>query len=486
MRDSKLVEMLGMFSKGEMKSFEKFVISPYFTAGRSVEGLFNILKKYHPEFDSANIEREKIFKKLFPREKYNEKKLKNITSSLIKLAEQFMVIDDLKKNPYEFELKLFDHYWKNENLKLFYSTLKSLEKKVDDLPFDHINAYYYKEKILGNKTGYFLKINRPDKGIPLIAETAEYNTLTFLVKFIKANNYKSRIPGTFKAGMDDVLIDTVWKNMDLDTIMADLREKKYSHLWLLELYYNVSRFSHDINDVDSFHKAREIYGKNKEKFSRSEKHFILGDFTAFCIRKFVSGSTDFFRIEFDIAKEFKDENVLIPDDSTALQLLQYRNIVLCAIKVKEYKWLEEFIRDCTPLLRPPYRESMKYFATAKLEFERGNYEKCLENASKVQYDMFTYKLDIKILLLMTYFELALFDQAESMMDTYRHYLKNNKEFSAKYLRKFNDFINIYSALFKAGSTGNPEDHGYLLKKVEDIKDLPARRWLIEKIKGLQK
>lgn len=44
MRDSKLVEMLGMFSKGEMKSFEKFVISPYFTAGRSVEGLFNILK----------------------------------------------------------------------------------------------------------------------------------------------------------------------------------------------------------------------------------------------------------------------------------------------------------------------------------------------------------------------------------------------------------------------------------------------------------
>ena len=69
MRDSKLVEMLGMFSKGEMKSFEKFVVSPYFTAGRSVEGLFNILKKYHPEFDSVNIEREKIFKKLFPREK---------------------------------------------------------------------------------------------------------------------------------------------------------------------------------------------------------------------------------------------------------------------------------------------------------------------------------------------------------------------------------------------------------------------------------
>jgi hypothetical protein len=76
MQDSKLVEILKVFSPKEWKDFEKFINSPYFSTGRDVSGLYAILKKHHPEFSSAQLDKEKVFTALFPSEQFNEKKLK--------------------------------------------------------------------------------------------------------------------------------------------------------------------------------------------------------------------------------------------------------------------------------------------------------------------------------------------------------------------------------------------------------------------------
>ena len=191
-------------------------------------------------------------------------------------------------------------------------------------------------------------------------------------------------------------------------------------------------------------------------------------------------------MEFEICKISKKENALTTSDDESYNLMNYRNVLYTALKVKEYEWLEEFINDCSPMLHPDNRESMKNFSLARLEFERDNFEKALEYASKIQYDSFTYKLDVKNLLLLTYYELELFDQAESLIQTYRHYVKHNKDFSRAYMVKFKNFIDIYSGLFKARSTGNTKDLDLLLKKAESLDILPSSAWFKAKIKELQK
>ena len=99
MNDSKLIQILKTFSVNEIKDFEKFIASPYFSTGRNVEGLYSILKPYHPEFDSSKLDKKTVFKKLFPCDKYSEMKFKNVTTALTRLAEQFLVNESIKNDP---------------------------------------------------------------------------------------------------------------------------------------------------------------------------------------------------------------------------------------------------------------------------------------------------------------------------------------------------------------------------------------------------
>ena len=485
MNKSKIVQILQCFSPKEIKEFEKFVVSPYFNTGRNAEGLFNILKEYYPDFESDDLDREVVFKKLFPGEKFVEKKFKNVTSALTQLADRFMVNERLRNDPVEFEQLLYKEYWDRENYKPFLSILNSLEKRIEKLPFDRKNAFLVEEGIASYRYSHYLKLIRPDKAIPLIGESSEYSSLSFLIKFIKSVMYSHTAVITFNTPVKNTLFEEVRDGLDLDRIIAGLRKSKYRYLWLLELYYYTLKTYSDLNDVKSFKKAREIFNKHKEKFSRFEKHYILMDLYSHCIRQFSSGNIDFIRDEFEICKQLKDENALTDSEDTSILLIHFRNFVYTALKAKEYDWLEEFVNDCAMMLAPDGRDSMRDFTLARLEFERGNFNKALEYASGIQYEIFTYKLDVKNLLLFIYYELELFDQAESLIDTYKHYITHMKEFSPAYMKKFKDFIKIYSLLFKARTSGKTQDPDLLLKKAEDIRVLPSRAWFVQKIKELQ-
>ncbi|MCB0722604.1 MAG: hypothetical protein KDC42_09890 [Ignavibacteriae bacterium] len=486
MENSKIVQILQTFSPKEINEFGKFVNSPYFSTGRNADGLFNILKNYYPDFDSPELDRTLVFKKLFPGEKFNEKKFKNVTSALVKLAEQFAVYERFKKDSFETELMLSKDYFYRENFKQFYGTLSALEKKIDKLPFNRMRTFKDKETITTYKYSYYLKFNQFDRAIPLMGKTAEYGTLSFLIMFIKSLIYREKVDGLFKNSIHNPLVDEVRDVLDLKKIIAGLRKRKYPYLWLIELYYYALRFSSNYEDVDAFYKARKVFNEHIEKYSRFEKHFILEDLGAFCIVRGRHGDTSFYRDEFEICKQTKDENALTPDDNMTYEIIKFRNTVYSALKVREFDWLEEFINDCVPLLLPQHRKSMKNFSLARLEFERGNFEKALDLTSKIQYDMFTYKLDVKNLLLLTYYELELFDQAESLIAAYKQYIKYTKDYSQKFLRPFKNFIDIYNSLFKVRTTGNTKDIGLLLKKAEDIDVLPSRKWFLIKIKELQK
>ncbi len=94
MKKSKLITLFSIFTKEEMKSFEKFIVSPYFNNERNFKPLYKILKSYYPEFDNPNLTEEKIFKKLYPGKTYNKKSavsLRVIESQMANMAEKFLV-----------------------------------------------------------------------------------------------------------------------------------------------------------------------------------------------------------------------------------------------------------------------------------------------------------------------------------------------------------------------------------------------------------
>ena len=65
MKDTRLIKIIRTFTKDELKSFDKFLQSPYLRPARDTRELYDYIVKYYPECNSPKLEKEKAFSKLF-------------------------------------------------------------------------------------------------------------------------------------------------------------------------------------------------------------------------------------------------------------------------------------------------------------------------------------------------------------------------------------------------------------------------------------
>lgn len=154
MLKSSLFEILRTFSKQELIKFEDFVRSPYFNKKENVTKLFLEIKKFASDLTDTNLQKEKIWVKLFPGKEYNYGIMKNVIFDLNKLVEQFMInqklnIDENKQNEYlmssMLDRKLNKIYKNKYNSLSLEPDLKVINENIQNIidHINHINNMYY-------------------------------------------------------------------------------------------------------------------------------------------------------------------------------------------------------------------------------------------------------------------------------------------------------------------------------------------------------
>ncbi|HRE11332.1 MAG TPA: hypothetical protein PK605_02840 [Ignavibacteria bacterium] len=490
MKESKLIGILKTFSQEEFRSFEKMVYSPFFTI-RDVTGLFEIIKGYHPEFNSDKLEKQIIFKQLFKGEAFNEKKLKNMVSELTRLAEEFLVNISAVSGKNESIRLLAGQYKERKNDKLFIRTLNILENKLHENLFDSIECYNEEEKLERLKESYYNSVNNFERSVTSKLIYSEYFTISFLIRFMRQLRDKNTITIAFNLPFENTLLDSVYESLDFDRLLCKLKEDNYPMLWLIEIYYYVYKSSTEIESDFYYNCLKSNFLENIEKFSHKEKYFLFNDLIDCCVRKCNIGLKHYEKEEFEIYTYLFDHNAYSSSENDYLAIIFYRNVMLLALNLREFEWLRQFILNHSDKLKPEYRENMMNLASANLSFEEGKFEKALKFISKVQYDFFLYKTDVKKLMLMIYYELNLFDQAFSLIDSFKHFLTDTTEISALYKTQHSNFVNIYNKLIKAKSSESLIDAGLLVNEIEKFDSIAGRNWLIRKVneftkKGLPK
>lgn len=484
MKKSKLIEILTTFSPAEMKSFEKFVASPYFSRGRDVSGLFSKLKKHYPHFIEINVEKENIFSELFPGEEYNEKKLKNLSFELAYIAEQFLIEESFRKNEIEREVLLSIQYKDRNKRKLFSNTLKLIEDNVNNKLFDSFTAFSLEEKFLWLKQEYYMGINDFSNVISNKGKYTENILLSFLIKYLRALRDREVMNSAFTGDINNTFLNSLSAGINIEEIISNFKKDNYNYVWLIEMYYYAYLSSKNLNDEESYKKFRNIYNENTDKFSQREKYYMLSDFLSFCIRNHNVGRTNYRNEEMNLYKEMMEQNAYRASDEDYLDIILYRNILFLATDLDEKEWYQENMDKLLEKLKPELIENTRFYSLAHIEYRNNNFEKALEYISKVKYDVFLYKIDVKNLLLKIYYELKLYDQAFSMVDTYRHFLKNSKELAEEYKQQFVNFISMYNKLLRS-NTGL-ESSDFLLKELNSIDNIANREWLSNKIKSSKK
>lgn len=480
MKKSKLTEILSSLSPGEFKSFEKMVFSPYF-AVRDVKPLFLALKPHYPEFSAQNLEKAQIFNQVFPRQKYNEKKLKNLVTDLTRLAEELLISLSASSNESDSIRMIAGHYKERKKDKLFLRTLNVLESKLSKKLFSSIECFSEEEKTEYMKAGFYNSRNMFEKSVASKLIYSEYFTVSFIIRFLRLQRDKITITTAYNLAFENPLIDGVYESMDFEKLISILRRDNYPLLWLIEIYYYVFMSSQEIDNDGHYFLLKEKFLANIDKFSHTEKFFLFNDLIDCCVRKFNLGRREYEREEFDVYTQLFIHNAFSATEKDYLSLVFYRNVMLLALNLKEFEWLRKFIKEFSARLKPEYMENMMNLASANLCFEEGDFEQALQYISRVQYDIFLYKTDIKNLMLRIYYELGYFEQAFSLVDSYRHFLSDSTELSGMFKKQQMNFLNIYVKLLKAKADGAGSSVEFLQNEIKKQGQTALQNWLTRKI-----
>ncbi|MEZ4952689.1 MAG: hypothetical protein R2825_03845 [Saprospiraceae bacterium] len=152
MHQSKLIELMGLFDKKEMRGFEKFLHSPYFNQRDDVLKLFQYISEHLS--DPSLLAKPDAFAHVFPLEDYSEKKIRYTMSFLYKLALSFLSIHELELNPFQKQALINKAIRRKNSERIFNNEINITKKMLEESKLRNIE-YHYFNYLLTEEETYF-------------------------------------------------------------------------------------------------------------------------------------------------------------------------------------------------------------------------------------------------------------------------------------------------------------------------------------------
>jgi hypothetical protein len=481
MLSPKLISFLCTFTKAECQSFDLFLCSPYFNEQSDLQRLFSLLcppllELAEEELQQAQqMKKEVVWKKLFGRQPYNDAKLRRYCSELLHLAYRFRYVSSCLSDDKSELVYLLDKTKQPGMEKHFrgvdrkFNSLKQSEQQPSRDYFEQLYAYHMthhrQQEAKGEKLDNFTQIECADYYLDC------HYYLQKLKHYCDALGYQNfmarkpdiRIPEGFleQLGASDLLQEQPW----------------------LRTYYLTARMLAAEDGEPWFYELKELLFTEVEQLPKEDANALCIHLSNFCIDKKINlGVTDFFHELFDVYRRAIEAGLFLKDGLLSHQ--DYKNIISVGLHIKEFTWVEYFIQHYTKMLSAEHRDNAFTYNLAKVYFHQAQYEKVIEQLREVEYQSPVYALGSKLLLLLTYFEMGEFLALDSLLDSFRIYLRRNQQISREVKQQYLNVIRFTRKLSRL----NPGDEKNLQKieqQVQNCKTLAARQWLGEKIADLK-
>ncbi len=471
----KLITLLRTFGKIELNRLRKFVESPYLNDEPDVLRLFDIchaILKKNPN-DLAHLTKGKVWKKLFAPKPYNDLYLRRMASDLTQLAIRFRAMEQRNEIPTdqwlneqkaleaagldkhlagverqitrhiedtsildtEFYLFTFQYYWNIFNRS--YRVVAATDYMAKLLPADHaLESFYITQKLKMYVAWLsYRQFRNTDRSLPLPPGFWEHieNTSFDLIPMV----------GVYK------LVVNILQNPAEESLFVELLQK-------LE----------DIGDSLSVADYRECC-------------FIAQNY---CALKINEGKSEYYNRANEIFKIMVKRGALIEDGQLAEGI--YKNIITTGLRAGEHKWVEQFIEEYSWYLPPAIRENAYAYNLANLYSHLKDYNRAMEVLRSVEYTDVTYALGAKTILLRIYYEQGEYMALDSLIDSFKIYLRRNKQISKNLQKEYNNFLNLVKKL----TTIRPGDKKALAEFKERVLASSyntPKKWLKDKIAELE-
>lgn len=467
MAEYKLLSLLKSLNKKEHRQFKKFLNSPYFNTNKSLNKLYEIISD-NEVVNNDFIQKEYVYKKLFPQKKYKDLHCRQYLSSLTKLLEKFIQIEHFYKNKdlqNQALLKEFTYKGSENIFSQLYSKTKPSSTITD-------GEYYYnlfrREDIRNQFLAYTAQNQNRLLAQPNYSETIQFLDTFYLIYKLKycceLLNYKS----VGALGKETIL---------LDDILELLKKKDYSGTPIINAYYKILLTFIYPDEEINYYSLIDFLKENDHQFQHDDSREMYIYAQNFCIRQINKGKSAYLQELLNVYKILLKRKIIYLNNQ--LSPWDYKNIVVTGLRCQDYSWVKSFIDKYKSKLPEKEKNNAYKYNLAKYHFYQKEYNDVLKLLQKVEYNDIFYNLDSKAMLLKTYFEIEEYDTMYSLIESFKIFLRRSRDISKNRIKSYKNMLKIVQKISRRKLNRNTDVHE-LLKEIEKTKPLADANWLKSK------
>lgn len=472
MKQTKLIELLQSLTVWELKSFEKYVASPFFNVNKPVSKLLQLLVKSYPEFEPEQTEEKQLFKLLFAKARLNHQQLRYVMTDLTLLLEDFLAYNVYYEKTF-YQKKFLLQGLREKKLDKYFSQQLAVASKIQEQSA-HQDLKYYKRQLGYEELSYEFTLSGDNRSSDTNLQSLSDNLdIYYLVNKLKycceILNRQNVLQTEFHVPLMQYTVDYLEKN-------------NHDNIPLIAVYFKILKsISNDKNDKH-YKQLKTLIAKHQKAIALNELRDIYVFVQNYCIRKINTGHNEYLRELFNTYKTMLVNEIIF--EHGELQHLHFKNIVTLALRLHEIEWTEKFIKSYSDKLDKELRKNAVSYNLARIHYARKQYREALRVMRTVEFTDVYYHLDSKALLLKIYYEMDDIEPLFSLITTMRVYLKRSKLISEYQRSIYVNLINHVKKLARIKSGGKQilEEVKLAIKTNIEIADI---NWLKAKVEELE-
>lgn len=479
MEQSRLVKYIKALSPKEREKFHLFVHSPYFNKHDKTVQLLEVIEKWL-ERPHTSLDKPVVFKKLFPKEKYDEQRLHNVMSYLKKLYHSFLAFRHFEETPFQGKLCTIEAAYESNQFDLMKNRGKLLEKDLDKHPYKDGHLYYTFYK-LNKVMGYY---------ITMYEDRSKPTQLQGMVDSLDRYYILEKLRHSCHILANTMMLNTAYNFHFLKELLEYIKKnwEEYEHDTPIVLYYTIYRSLEQQDNPAAYQRLKYMLANEISLLSKDEQGDLYSFAINYCISRINQGDRDFQRELFQLYKQGLKSGLIL--DRGILSEWNYKNITALGCSLKEFEWTEDFIQTYKEKLLVERQENAYNYNLAHLYYNKKLYNEALSVLLLVQFTDVKYHLNTTFLLLRTYYALKDTEALLALIETFRIYVMRNKKMTTEQKKGYTNFLRFAKKLVllkhQAAAytrSGLHEKLDNLHTKISQTRNVINKFWLLEECRA---
>ncbi len=477
MAPSKLIATLRSLSSRELRRFQEYVNTPYFNKHTDIQDLLSLLVLYAPDYPPENLQKEQVFSALFPGKAFHQQRMRELMAGLYRLLRNYLAQLNWESTEYSQELAALDQYRKRGLNGVFQKELTAIRKKLSTNQQLESAHYFTQFELAKLANLHYGQQQRRVHDTSLQDKADKLDTWFLYMQLMESCEMLNRNQVMGTAYQPGIL-------SHLEAYLAD-NPTPMQEAPAIRIYYQVRRLLLH-QEVSDYHQLVTLLDELHEHLHPGEARNLYKHAQNFCIRQINAGQASFSGELFQLYRRLLDNQLILT--SGQISHTDYKNIATVGIRLGETEWVSGFIESYHPLVARPHRENVYQFSLANLYAETGQNRKAIRLLQSVTFTDTFYQVSARMLLLRVYYETEEWDLAYYQIESFKLFLKRNKDIAPETRNNHLVFLRLYKRLIQLRERQfflKKSDFSIRLEKISRQFDMPIkvsnRQWLASKL-----